>query len=184
AVRSSGTVEDTAKFSFAGMFQSFLNVHGVASLVQAVKDCWASAFTARLLFYRAKQGLDAELRVAAVVQRMVNASRSGVMFTVNPATNNHDEIVIEAAFGLGEVVVLGSVTPDHYVVDKQSKEIRSVTVARKQFKLVRDERTGDNVQVSLSDADGSKRVLTDDELTQLAELAVLDEVHFAGAPQD
>ncbi|HEX5830402.1 MAG TPA: PEP/pyruvate-binding domain-containing protein, partial [Gemmatimonadaceae bacterium] len=131
AVRSSGTVEDTAQFSFAGMFQSTLNVHGDAALVRAVKDCWASGYTARLLFYRVKQGIDGELRIAAVVQRMVNADRSGVVFTADPSTNDRGRIVIEGAWGLGEVVVLGQVTPDRWVVDKATLAIVERATGRK-----------------------------------------------------
>src|SRR5687767_6151976 len=98
AVRSSGTVEDTAQFSFAGMFQSVLNVRGPEALARAVKECWASGFSARLLFYRAKQGLAGELLIAAVVQKMVQAERAGVVFTADPATNDRGRIIIEGAW--------------------------------------------------------------------------------------
>ena len=183
AVRSSGTVEDTAQFSFAGMFQSVLNVRGADALVRAVKDCWASGFTARLLFYRAKQGLGGSLLIAAVVQKMVSSEKSGVVFTVDPATNDASRIVIEGAWGLGEVVVLGEVTPDHYEVDKESLAITTRKVARKAFMLTRDERTGENVQSALSEAQANARVLGDDEVRAIAELAKRDEAHY-GAPQD
>ena len=183
AVRSSGTVEDTAQFSFAGMFQSTLNVRGTEALMRAVKECWASAFTARLLFYRAKQGLGGEMLVSAVVQKMVNAERSGVVFTVNPATNDRDRIVVEAAWGLGEVVVLGQVTPDHYEVDKATLRVLTAAPGRKEFMLVRDEHTGETVQRPLSEERATARVLTDAEATAIAELAVRDERHY-GAPQD
>ncbi|HWJ21087.1 MAG TPA: phosphoenolpyruvate synthase, partial [Gemmatimonadaceae bacterium] len=183
AVRSSGTVEDTAQFSFAGMFQSTLNVRGAEGVVRAVKECWASGFTARLLFYRAKQGLAGSLLIAAVVQKMVSSEKSGVVFTVDPATNDAGRIVIEGAWGLGEVVVLGEVTPDHYEVDKESLAITARKVARKAFMLTRDERTGENVQSALSEEKANARVLTDDEVRAVAELARRDEQHY-GAPQD
>lgn len=183
AVRSSGTVEDTAQFSFAGMFQSLLNVRGDEALLGAVKECWASGFTARLLFYRVKQGLTGELLIAAVVQRMVNSDRSGVVFTVNPATKDRRHLVIEGAWGLGEVVVLGEVTPDRWEVDKESRAVVDRAIARKAFMLTRDMRAGGTVRVELDDAKGNAPVLSDAEVRALAELAVRDEAHY-GAPQD
>ena len=183
AVRSSGTAEDSAQFSFAGMFESTLNVRGADALLRAVKSCWASAFTERIIFYRAKQGLTGEVLVAAVVQRMVNADRSGVVFTANPATNDRTRVVIEGAWGLGEVVVLGQVTPDHYVVDKATLAVVDREIARKEFMLTRDAGTGETVRVPLDEETGSAPVLSEQEARALAELAVRDEAHY-GAPQD
>jgi pyruvate,water dikinase len=183
AVRSSGTVEDTAQFSFAGMFQSTLNVRGIDALERAVKDCWASGFTARLLFYRAKQGLAGDLEIAAVVQRMVAAERAGVVFTVNPASNDADRLVIEGAWGLGEVVVLGEVTPDHYEVDKKTLAIVNRSVAYKDFMLTRDPATGKTARVTLSPERATAPVLSDEEVKAIAELARRDEEHY-GVPQD
>jgi len=183
AVRSSGTVEDTAQFSFAGMFQSTLNVRGAESLVRAVKECWASGFSARLLFYQAKQGLGGELHIAAVVQKMVASDRAGVVFTVNPASNDPGHLVIEGAWGLGEVVVLGEVTPDHFEVDKRTLSIVSRTVARKEFLLKRDERTGETVRAELAADKAMAPVLIDDEVRAIAELARRVEAHY-GVPQD
>ena len=183
AVRSSGTVEDTAQFSFAGMFQSTLNVRGVESVIHAVQDCWASGFTARLLFYQAKQGLAGELLIAAVVQKMVASERAGVVFTVNPASNDANRLVIEGAWGLGEVVVLGSVTPDHIEVDKRTLAILSRTVARKEFMLTRDEVSGETVRAELPPERADAPVLSDDEIREIAALARRDEEHY-GVPQD
>jgi pyruvate,water dikinase len=183
AVRSSGTVEDSGERSFAGMFQSTLNVRGADAVLRAVKDCWASGFTARLLFYRAKQAIAGEVPVAAVVQRMVNAERSGVVFTANPATNDRSQIVIEGAWGLGEVVVLGEVTPDHYEVDKATLAIVRKTVATKAFRLGRDARTGETVRLPLDEETAGAPVLSDDEVRAVAELARRDEAHY-GTPQD
>jgi pyruvate,water dikinase len=183
AVRSSGTVEDTAQFSFAGMFQSTLNVRGPDAVIRAVKDCWASGFTARLLFYQAKQGLTGDLRIAAVVQKMVASERAGVVFTVNPASNDANRLVIEGAWGLGEVVVLGEVTPDHFEVDKRSLAIVTRTVAQKEFMLTRDERTGETVRVPLAPDRAHAPVLSDDEVRAIAALARRDEEHY-GMPQD
>ena len=183
AVRSSGTVEDTAQFSFAGMFQSTLNVRGAEAVIRAVKDCWASGFTARLLFYQAKQGLAGELLIAAVVQKMVNSERAGVVFTVNPASNDANRLVIEGAWGLGEVVVLGEVTPDHFEVDKRSLAIVTRTVAQKEFMLTRDERTGETVRLPLTPDRAHAPVLSDDDVRAIAALARRDEEHY-GVPQD
>lgn len=183
AVRSSGTVEDTADFSFAGMFQSTLNVRGEDALLRAIKECWASGYTGRLLFYRVKQGLTGELLIAAVVQQMVNSERSGVVFTVNPATKDRQRLVIEGAWGLGEVVVLGQVTPDRWEVDKDTLAIVDRGIAKKEFMLTRDARTGDTIRVELDDAKKSAPVLSDEEVRALAELARRDEAHY-GAPQD
>jgi pyruvate,water dikinase len=183
AVRSSGTVEDTAQFSFAGMFQSTLNVRGGDAVIRAVKDCWASGYTARLLFYQAKQGLTADLMIAAVVQKMIASDRAGVVFTVNPASNDTNRLVIEGAWGLGEVVVLGEVTPDHFEVDKRTLAIVSRTVAQKEFMLTRDERTGETVRVPLTPVRAQAPVLSDEEVRDVAVLARRDEEHY-GVPQD
>lgn len=99
AVRSSASAEDTAQFSFAGMFESFLNIHGEAALLRAVRACWASTFGERVLFYRLTQGMPGEMPVAVVVQRMIDSRKAGVMFTVDPASRNPDRMVIEAAWG-------------------------------------------------------------------------------------
>ena len=183
AVRSSATVEDSAQFSFAGMFESTLNVRGPEALLRAVKACWASAFTERLLFYLAKQGLHGELLIAAVVQQMVDADRAGVVFTVNPATRDERYLVIEGAWGLGEVVVLGKVTPDRWEVDKSSFLVASRNVSRKEFMLTRDVTTGETVRVVLDDAKARAPVLSDDEIRAIASLGCRVETHY-GTPQD
>jgi len=183
AVRSSATAEDTARFSFAGMFQSFLNVRGMDALENAVKACWASAYGPRVLFYRNQQGVPGEALVAVVVQRMVESDTSGVLFTMNPATGARDEMVIEGAFGLGEVVVLGQVTPDRYEIDKGNRRILSRTVGHKEFMLVRDRETGENVRVDLDEERAGARVLTDEEVLEVAELGLRLEEHY-GVPQD
>lgn len=182
AVRSSATVEDTAQFSFAGMFESFLNVRG-DDLVRQIKACWASLFGARVLFYRIKQGLLGEQFIAVIVQKMVNAEKSGVLFTVDPATNDPKVMVIEAAWGLGEVVVGGQVTPDRYEVDKETLALIAKEIGRKDFMVVRDEVTGENVRVDLPEDRASAQVLTEDEIRILAQIGKRDEEHYR-APQD
>jgi pyruvate,water dikinase len=183
AVRSSATAEDTAQFSFAGMFESFLNVEGERELLERVKSCWASTFHARVLFYRLKQGMPAEMPVAVVVQAMVNSEKAGVMFTVDPATRDADHVVIEAAWGLGEVVVLGQVTPDRYVLSKKSRAILEESAGTKDFMLVRDP-GGATRRVDLSgDPRRADRVLTAGDLEALGDLARRVEAHYR-APQD
>jgi len=182
AVRSSGTVEDAGDTSFAGMFRSFLNVQGTDALLSALRDCWASLYTPRSLAYRSRAGLREEQKIAVIVQAMVNAEKSGVMFTVDPSTGNPDHLVIEGAWGLGEVVVAGQVTPDHYVVNKQDQRILERVVSHKDFLLTRGS-DGQNVRIQLDEARATARVLSDEEIHRLTELALRDEAHY-GAPQD
>lgn len=119
AVRSSATAEDLAEAAFAGQQDSYLDVTGVPDLLDAVRRCWASLWTGRAIDYRARNGIDnAEVAIAVVVQRMVPASVAGVLFTANPVTGARDEMIIDASPGLGEAVVAGMVTPEHYRLDR------------------------------------------------------------------
>ena len=182
AVRSSATVEDSTEFSFAGMFESFLNVHGDEQLLSRIRQCWASAFGARVLYYRAKQQVPGEALIAVVVQKMVNSEKAGVLFTMNPATNDGSVVVIEAAFGLGEVVVAGQVTPDRYEVDKRTGRLRMSQIGHKEFRLQRAE-SGENERIDLEDVDADATVLDAAEIATLAQLAARLESHY-GVPQD
>jgi pyruvate,water dikinase len=183
AVRSSATVEDSPRFSFAGMFRSFLNVRGEDELIERLKTCWASVFGARVLFYRVKQGLMGEHLIAVVVQKMVDATRSGVLFTVDPASRNPRVLVIEGAWGLGEVVVGGEITPDRYVVDKADLHLIERAVGRKDFMLTRDAATGANARVELPEDKATASVLSDAEVRALADLGRRLEAHY-GIAQD
>ena len=182
AVRSSATSEDTASTSFAGMHESFTHVVGVDALIDRVKACWASAYGQRVLSYRKARGLDEEPTIAVVVQQMVSSARSGVMFTADPARGDRSRIVIEAAFGLGEVVVGGQVEPDTYTIAKDGPRVIDVHVGRKAFALVRGD-DGREQRVELAEADATKRVLADADLLALAQLGLSVERHY-GAPQD
>jgi pyruvate, water dikinase len=182
AVRSSATMEDTAQASFAGMNRSFLNVLGAEDLAQRVKDVWASLYSPRVIFYRKRLGLEGEPEIAVIVQEMADAESSGVAFSVDPATGNPDAIVIEAAFGLGEVVVSGAVEPDHYVVGKSDLALRTVHVGYKPFMLSRDGAAG-NLRTELTPERASSRVLTDEQVHDVAELVRRSEEHY-GVPQD
>ncbi len=181
AVRSSATAEDTAGTSFAGMNETFTNVCGDEQLVQKVRACWASLWGQRVISYRAAQNLRLEPAIAVVVQKMVNSERSGVMFTADPSTSDRNRVVIEAAFGLGEVVVSGQVEPDTYVLSKQGPSVLESRIGQKTHKLVRGAQ-GDQ-RVALDQKEGARRVLDDGELKQLGELAIRIERHY-GTPQD
>jgi pyruvate,water dikinase len=182
AVRSSGTIEDAADTSFAGMFRSYLNVRGEDELIANLRHCWASLFTARAIAYRARSSITGLPQVAVIVQKMVNADKSGVIFTLDPTTGNRDHIVIEAAWGLGELVVQGDVRPDRYVVDKSRLRILERVINRKDAMLSRAP-SGENQRIELDEAKATAPVLSDDEARRLAELAIKDEMHY-GVPQD
>ena len=129
AVRSSATAEDLPDASFAGQQDTYLNVKGAETVIAKVKECYASCFTDRAVYYREKQGYDhLELALSAVIQMMVFSKAAGVMFTVNVATGDDKNIMIEGAYGLGEYVVQGTVTPDSYIVAKKDLKILSTTV--------------------------------------------------------
>lgn len=183
AVRSSATAEDTASASFAGMNETFLNVRGDDEVVAAVQRCWASLFGARTVFYRAKRGFSqAGMDIAVVVQRQVASARAGVMFTIDPASGRTDRIVIEGAFGLGESVVSGAVSPDRYVVDKPTLAIVERDIKRKEQVIEGLPGGGTRVR-ELSEQEGLRPVLDDADVRTLAEFAVRIEAHY-GAAQD
>ncbi|MDD5313397.1 MAG: phosphoenolpyruvate synthase [Dehalococcoidia bacterium] len=182
AVRSSATMEDSEQASFAGMNATILNVHGKENLIKAVKECWASLYGARVIFYRAKKDFLEEPVIAVVVQKMVNSEKAGVMFTANPSNNNLASLVIEGAFGLGEVVVGGLVSPDYYEIDKASMKVKDTRIAHKNFKIIRDEK-GQNKQVNLTPREAELQVLTDAEVQALTSLGLRIEEHY-NSPQD
>ena len=182
AVRSSATSEDAAGTSFAGMNRTFTNITGEDTVLEAVSECWASVFSPRVVAYRRSQGLLDEPAIAVVVQRMVNSDRSGVLFTVDPATGDRTRVVVEGAFGLGEVVVGGQVQPDTYLLTKNGPRLLEVHVGSQSHKIVRGP-DGNDLVVALPPAEGDRRVLDDDEAIRLAQLAVQVESHY-GCPQD
>jgi pyruvate,water dikinase len=183
AVRSSATAEDTASASFAGMNETFLNVVGADAVLDAVRRCWSSLFGARTVYYRGSKGFgQAEMDIAVIVQQQILATRSGVMFTANPATGKRDELVIEAAFGLGEAVVSGSVSPDRYLVEKDPLWLRRSDVHYKQLAIEFDEQGGTRTR-PLSREEGQQPTLDEREVMAVAELGVRIEAHY-GAPQD
>jgi pyruvate,water dikinase len=183
AIRSSATAEDLPGASFAGQQETFLNV-GEDEVVEKVKECWSSLYTPRAIFYREKKGFEHEkVSIAVVVQRMVDSEKSGVLFTVHPATGEKDKMIIEAAWGLGEGVVSGAVTPDHYVVAKKTGELLDKEIARKEVMFVRNSRTGGTVKKPVPEDMAEKQVLEEDEIKRLTQLGKLVEEHY-DFPQD
>ncbi len=182
AVRSSATAEDLPDASFAGQQETFLNVIR-EDLLDRVRRCWASLFTQRAIYYRNEQGFDDEaVDIAVVVQGMVDAETSGVMFTSHPSTGD-PEVIVEAAWGLGEAVVSGSVSPDNYVIDRETGDLEEVTVADKKVMHVRDAETGETVEREVPEDRRERRVLDDAALDELVDLGERVESHY-GTPQD
>ncbi len=190
AVRSSATAEDLPTASFAGQQETYLNVKGETHLIQKVKECWASLFTERAIYYRHEQGFDSfdsaqdkhfKVGLAAVVQRMVQSEKSGIAFSIDPVTNDRRKIVIEAIYGLGEYIVQGKVTPDHYEVDKHSFLILKKEKKYQTLKLVKSNQ--DNKEIKLNKTEGSQQKLTDEEIIKVALLVRDIENHYY-FPQD
>ncbi|MFZ0843505.1 MAG: phosphoenolpyruvate synthase, partial [Nitrosotalea sp.] len=180
AVRSSATAEDLPGTSFAGQQASFLNIKHAANLVKSVQECWASLYEPRAIFYRAKNNFK-NPSIAVVVQRMVNSDKSGVMFTVDPVSGEN-VMIIESIWGLGEYLVLGEVSPDHYMVDKTGKVLEK-KIGQKPIALVRDHTTGKSIQVKISAEKINAQVLTDDEISKLVKYGRQLEEYY-GKPQD
>jgi pyruvate,water dikinase len=182
AVRSSATVEDTAETSFAGMHESFTNIQGDDALIRSVTSCWASLFGERVVAYRASRSILSEPALAVVVQEMVDSECSGVLFGVDPATGDRERLVIDAAFGLGEVVVGGVVEPDSYLVRKDPPRVLSVRIGHKRIAIRRNP-DGTERTDRLPDDEAERRVLTDEQILELVALAARAEQHY-GEPQD
>ena len=176
AVRSSATAEDLPEASFAGQQRTFLNVEGEDNVVAAVQGCWASLFEPRAIFYRVEHGFDhLKVGIAVPVQRMVQSEVSGVVFTVEPMSNDDSKIVIEAVYGLGETVVSGALTPDMYIVDKESVRILNKSIVKQEWQLVRSQAGGNheegNIQVPIAVSDQVKQKLPDKDIIALAKIA-------------
>lgn len=182
AVRSSATGEDGRDASFAGMNATITNVCGEDGLIDAVLRCWMSLFSPRVITYRASRDFTADPAMAVVIQQMVNSEKAGVAFTADPSNGAVDRVVIEGAFGLGEVVVSGEVEPDTYIISKETLDVLDVRLGHKAFKIIRGA-DGNDQPVDLDDAQADARVLNDDELRRIAQLAIATEQHN-GCPQD
>ncbi len=182
AIRSSATAEDLPEASFAGQQDTFLHVSGDDEVIEYIRKCWASLFEARAIFYREENDFEhSKVLIAVVVQKMANADKAGVMFTVNPSTG--EEIaLIEGSWGLGEAVVSGDVTPDNYQVDKKDNDIINVTISDKKVMYTNDE-NGTSVKVDVPEDKRKERVLSDDELIELTEMGKRVQAHY-GEPMD
>jgi pyruvate, water dikinase len=183
AVRSSATAEDLPEASFAGQQETFLNVKGTEQVIQAVHQCWASLYTARAIYYRVKNNFEhSKVLIAVVVQKMIDSTKAGVIFSVNPTTNEN-EILIEASYGLGDAIVSGSISPDQYIIDKEELRIKDVKVNKKEWYLYRDANTGRTTKRILNEEKANSQVLTEEEIKRIANLAMHVEKHY-NKPQD
>ncbi|MFJ1456472.1 PEP/pyruvate-binding domain-containing protein [Nocardia sp. N2S4-5] len=182
AVRSSATAEDLPEMSFAGQQETYLNIHGADAVLAAVRRCWASLWTDRAIGYRARNDIDSgEVALAVVVQELVPADAAGIAFTADPLTGARDEVLINAAWGLGEAVVGGQVTPDTFVVAKASGAIVREEIADKQIMTIR---TPDGTREEPVPADRRERpALRPEQAAELARIAVRIET-FYGQPMD
>ena len=184
AVRSSANAEDLPGLSFAGQQETYLNVKGGDALLKAVRNCWASLWTAQAISYRHENDIEqGSVAMAVVVQIMVPADVAGILFTANPATGERTEMIVNASFGLGEAVVGGQVTPDTFVVDRESKNVKETMIGPKEQMIVSDGEQGTKLtDVKVADRDQSS--LSDALLKDLVELTLKVEKNYDGLPQD
>jgi len=182
AIRSSATAEDLPTASFAGQQETYLNIQGENVLLEAIRNCMASLFTQRAIYYRHEQGFDHfKVGLASVVQRMVQSDRSGIAFSLDPVTNDKTKVVIEAIFGLGEYIVQGKVTPDHYEVNKSDFNLISKDINFQKEKFIKHGH--ENISVALNHEVGSTQKLSDEEVIDVARVVVSVEEHY-NTPQD
>jgi len=206
AVRSSATAEDSADAAWAGQLESYLNTRE-DQLLDKVKECWASLFTPRAIFYGFEKGFHSHegeegdeehkgkaISVAVVVQKMVESRVSGIAFSVHPVTQDRDQLIIEAGFGLGEAIVQGAITPDSYVVEKSTKQILDKNISvqekgmykkriKKQELRSKDDDGEPNEWRDIPVSEGEKATLSDEEVLELFELIIKIEEHY-GFPVD
>lgn len=182
AVRSSATAEDSVSAAWAGQLESYLNTTE-ENLLENVKQCWASLFTPRAIFYRFEKDLHKQkIFVAVVVQKMIESEKSGVAFSVHPVTQDRNQLIIEAGLGLGEAIVSGQITPDSYVIEKQPRRIIDKNIQTQSKGLYRA-KGGGNEWRDISIEIGGKQVLSDSEILELSGLVLKIEKHF-GFPCD
>jgi phosphoenolpyruvate synthase/pyruvate phosphate dikinase len=201
AVRSSATAEDGKDHAWAGQLESYLNVTK-DGVLDKVKHCWASLFTPRAIFYRFEKGLHStKISVAVVVQKMVESETSGIAFSVHPVTEDFNQLIIEAGFGLGEAIVSGQITPDSYVVEKEPRRILDKNISEQERAIVRNNKhsnilqnvrmsenekgreTEVNVWETVSKEKGATQKLSDEQILELSELILKIERHY-GFPCD
>ena len=184
AVRSSANAEDLPEASFAGQQETYLNVHGAQAVAAAVKDCWASLWTPQAMNYRHELGIDhGGVAMAVVVQVMAPAEVSGILFTANPATGERGEMVVNASFGLGEAVVGGQVTPDTFVIDRETLAVKETVLGAKDQMVVSEAGQGTRIE-SVPEERQRAASLPTERVSELAGLAAEVERTFSGVPQD
>ena len=188
AVRSSATAEDLPDASFAGQQDTYLHISGEEELLNHIRDCFASLWTSRAIYYREKQNYDHfDVALSVVIQKMVNSEKSGVMFTANPINNSKDEIMINASYGLGEAVVSGIVTPDEYIIDKKTKKVIEKNISEKEYMVIKNEDGVGTRVVNVKDILGADAVkseaLSPKELDTLVERGLKVEKLY-GSVQD
>ncbi|MEE8399788.1 MAG: PEP/pyruvate-binding domain-containing protein, partial [Desulfobacterales bacterium] len=184
AVRSSANAEDLPDMSFAGQQDTYLNVKGEDALIAAVRDCWASLWTSRAISYRHEMGVEQDaVAMAVVVQLMVPSDISGILFTANPATGERSEMIVNASYGLGEAIVSGEVTPDTYIVDRDSLKVKETVIGAKEQKIVSDGDQGTRTE-GIAEDQRNQSSMSDAALKELASLAVTVETLFDSVPQD
>lgn len=177
AVRSSATAEDLEGASFAGLQDTYLNITGTDAILSAIRRCWGSLFTPRVVMYRTQKGFDHRtVRLAVLVQKMVDSRVSGILFTRDPNTGEN-RIIIEAGWGLGEAIVGGEVTPDHYVIDGQTQRLIHKQISEQKIRLVRQS-TGGNRREEVPAAERSAQKLSDERIARLVSLARVIESHY------
>lgn len=182
AIRSSATAEDLPVASFAGQQETYLNIKGEVDLIKNIKKCWASLFGERAIYYRYQKKFPHDkVGLAAVVQKMVQSDKSGIAFTVDPLSGNKRTMVIEAIYGLGEYIVGGKVTPDHYEIDKNSFVILKKQISQQKIKLIKKGKS--NHEVKIPSSLQKKQKLTDEEIIKIAILIAEIEKHYY-FPQD
>jgi len=183
AVRSSATAEDAPGTSFAGQQVTFLNIKGEANILDKVRECWASLFTPRSIYYRNINKVEhSKVKISVIVQKMIQSDASGVMFSIDPVTNEKDRIVIEAVWGLGEMIVQGSVIPDKYVVQKETFYILSKEINSQTTQLIKTP-SGQTKEVNVPNRIKDNTKLNDREIVQLAKYADILQKHYF-FPQD
>ncbi len=184
AVRSSATAEDLPDLSFAGQQDTYLHVNGLDALFTRIVDCWTSLWGSRALGYRHQMGIPQDqIAMAVVVQQMVPAEVSGVLFTANPATGARDEMIVNASYGLGEAIVSGEVTPDSFILDRTNGKVKTTELGAKAQMVIADGQQGTRF-ADVSEDDRERESLGPDQLDALFRLAEEVEAHFDDVPQD
>ena len=185
AVRSSGIAEDMGDASFAGLYDSFLDIRGTEDVILAIQKCWASLWTARCLSYRNRLSIEhRQSLVAVVVQEMVAAEVAGVLFTANPLNERSEEVVINATWGLGESIASGIVTPDELILDQKTFAVKRIVIGSKELKIFRNPDGPGTKKTETSQSERASRAMTDGQAARLAAYGQRALDIAGGIPQD